>query len=85
MTHALKCWPEYFAAIAIGRKQFELRKDDRPFELGDTVLLQEYLPESEKYTGKELKFEISYVLRNAPKMGLKPGYCILGIISKPTE
>jgi hypothetical protein len=82
MTHALKTWPEFYAPIASGLKTFELRKDDRPFTLGDTVLLQEYNPETEQYTGKELKFEIGFILRDAVKMGLKPGFCILGLISK---
>jgi len=79
MTHALKCWPEYFKALDSGEKTFELRKDDRPFTVGDKIILQEYEPKSEKYTGEELTFTISYILRDASKFGLKPGYCILGL------
>ena len=30
MIHALKAIPEYFEASAVGRKNFEVRKNDRP-------------------------------------------------------
>jgi len=82
MTHALKTWPEFFEQVAKGNKPFELRKDDRPFKEGDTVILQEYDPKEEKYTGKELEFQIDYILRDQPKMGLKLGYCIFGLKEK---
>lgn len=83
MTHALKSWKEYYVQVEQGNKMFELRKDDRPFTPGDTILLQEYDPKTEQYTGNESSYVISYILRDAPKFGLKPGYCILGI--KPKE
>ncbi len=84
MTHALKTWPEYYEAIEKGDKLFELRKDDRPFKTGDYVLLQEYDPQKEMYTGKELQFNICFILRDLPKsFGLKPGFCVLGL--KPKE
>lgn len=79
MTHALKCWPEYFKALDNGEKTFEIRKDDRPFEVGDKIMLQEYNTATEKYTGEELTFSISYIMRDKPKFGLKIGYCILGL------
>lgn len=79
MTHALKVWPEYFEAIKKGEKTFDIRKEDRPFAVGDNVILQEYDPEDSNglYTGRELSFEIGYILRDVPKWGLKPGHCIL--------
>ena len=82
MLHALKTHPEYFEALKSGEKAFELRKDDRPFEVGDTFLAQEYDPEKEQYSGEEVQFKISYILRDAQKFGLKTGYCILGLIEK---
>jgi len=42
MTHALKTWPEYFQAVAERGKTFEVRKADRPFKVGETLLLQEW-------------------------------------------
>lgn len=82
MTHALKTYPEYFKDIELGIKKFELRKDDRDFKVGDVLLLQEYNPVNEKYTGKELSVLVEYILRNAEIIGLIPGFCIMGIREK---
>jgi len=79
MTHALKVWPDYFKAIESGVKVFELRKFDRPFNVGEKLLLQEWDPVSETYTGKEETRLITYVLSDADKFGLKKGYCIIGM------
>lgn len=82
MLHALKCHPQYYQDVIKGNKLFELRKDDRPFKEFDTLVLQEYDPATEKYTGGEATFTITYILRDAPKFGLKPGYCILQLKEK---
>lgn len=82
MTHALKSWPEYFKAIESGTKTFDLRKDDRPYVVGDTVLMQEFDPVENGYSGDEVILSISYILRDAPKFGLKSGFCILGLTLK---
>jgi len=79
MTHALKTWVQYFDFLKSGQKKFELRKDDRPFKVGDTLLSQEWDTEKAQYTGDELAFTISYILRDCPEFGLKKGYVILGL------
>lgn len=71
MTHALKTWPEFYKLVDSGRKDFELRKNDRDYKEGDKVLLQEYDPGSKRYTGKELERDIIYVLSNAEKIWIK--------------
>lgn len=43
-THDLKCWPEFFDAIARGEKTFEVRKNDRGFQKGDRLRLLKYDP-----------------------------------------
>jgi hypothetical protein len=40
-THELKCWPKFFNEVEAGRKLFEVRENDRPFAVGDTIILQE--------------------------------------------
>lgn len=76
MHHCLKTWPEYFKEIEAGRKTFELRKDDRGFQEGDTLVLQEW---SDKtfHTGQELVRRVSKIYRELP--GLKQGYVIMAL------
>lgn len=82
MTHALKTWLKFYADLKDGGKTFELRKDDRPFNLDDTLLLQEFDEKKNGYTGNELFFTITYILRDANFFGLRDGFCILGIKEK---
>lgn len=60
-THDLKTWPEYFQAVLDGRKLFEIRKDDRGFQVGDSVQLEEYDPQLNVYSGRAIVVEITYV------------------------
>lgn len=81
MTHALKTWNEYYQLIRDGKKTFELRKNDRDFKTGDTILLQNYNPDTKKYTGEEMTFDAGYIL-HGPAFGLKKGYCIIQLVEK---
>jgi len=74
--HKLKIKPEYFEAVDCGIKNFELRKDDRGFEVNDLIILKEY--DNGAYTGRSVSRLIDYILRDCPEYGLKEGYCILG-------
>lgn len=85
MTHALKTWPEYFRQIESRAKNFEIRKHDRPFAQGDTVILQEWDPKKEQYTMKEEHRIITYILSGAKEFGLMDGYCIFGMKEKESE
>ena len=40
--HNLKTEPGYFASVKTGKKNFECRKDDRNYKVGDELLLQEW-------------------------------------------
>lgn len=75
MIHNLKILPEYFTAVACGAKTFEVRKDDRPFDVGDVLKLQEY--DGEIYTGRALDVIATYILRDT--CYCKEGFCIIGI------
>lgn len=79
MTHALKTWKEFYQAVESGIKPFEIRKDDRPFKVGDTLLLQEWDVVKEEYTGKETERRITFILRGAEMFGLKDGFIIMGM------
>lgn len=73
--HALKIRDEYFVDILKREKTFEIRKNDRDFQVGDEVILQVY--EDGEYTGDELRCNIVYIIENVD--GLMPGYCVFGI------
>ena len=42
MTHYLKISPYYINEVIEGNKTFEVRKNDRNFQVGDVIILQEY-------------------------------------------
>lgn len=75
MVHRMKILPTYFRAVKCRVKQFELRKNDRDYKVGDTVIMREWNGE---YTGREITITIKYVLKGCPEHGLMNGYCIFG-------
>ena len=78
MQHQLKTIQPNFDDLASGRKTFELRKADRNYQVCDTLLLQEYNSETDEYTGKELRFEVTHILTGG-RFGLAADYCILSL------
>ena len=76
-THELKIDKEYYWAIVEGYKNFELRKNDRNYQIGDFLLLNEY--KNGMITGRSIKKQIIYILENCSEYGLQDGYCILGL------
>lgn len=79
MKHELKILPCYFQDVWDGKKTFELRRDDRDFQVGDLLILREWDNMTQMYTGSALVVEVTYILRNAPQYGLENGYCIMSI------
>ena len=77
-VHELKSWPEGFQAVLDGRKPFEVRKDDRGFEVGDTLHLREYQPMPDTYTGRETDVRVTYIYRNDFD-DLRSGIVIMGV------
>lgn len=78
--HYLKTWPQYFAAIQIGGKTYEVRKNDRAFQQGDKVTLQEFDPLGNNYTGRQIEAEIGFVICG-PGFGIKKGYCVFSLLN----
>lgn len=75
MLHSLKGSPEYFEDLLSGNKTFEVRWNDRDFQVGDYLAINEY--KDEKYTGRFLVFRVTYVLKS-PEF-CKEGFVIMGI------
>jgi len=62
--HELKIWPVYYAAILSGQKRFEARwGDDRQYAVGDRLVLREWNPVDQAYTGRRLGATVAYVER----------------------
>ncbi len=71
-----KILPQYFEDVMSGAKTFELRKDEDNIQPGDTLDLLEW---NQDYTGRGIRCQVTYVLRDCSEYGLRDGYCIVGI------
>lgn len=86
MIHVLKCWPAYFDAIRRGEKTFEVRRDDRGFQKGDTVILHRTYEDNQhivEYDFKgnalyQLKFTIGWILTGG-RFGIEPGFVVFSL------
>lgn len=63
MRHEKKCWPEFFQRVLDGTKTFEIRLADWECHAGDELLLKEWDPSAERYTGREVVKTIAHVFR----------------------
>lgn len=61
-----KAWPEYFEKVLSGEKTYDLRLADWKIEPGDVLLLQEWDPEAQIYTGREISKKVGYVGKTKP-------------------
>ena len=76
MIHDLKILPSFYEDVIQHRKTFEVRKNDRPFAVGDFLILREYTPDK-GYTGRAVKAPVIYVLNDLRYC--KRDFVILGI------
>lgn len=66
MIHSLKTLSQFYQPVIDGSKPFEIRENDRSFQTGDSVILNEW--DGEKYTGRFCLllirdiFDISFLL-----------------------
>lgn len=58
-----KIWPEYFDAVASGKKNFEVRVADFEIGEGDVLVLEEWDPKIKQYTGRKIEKPAKYILR----------------------
>lgn len=58
-----KIWPEYFKLVKNGKKKFELRLADFNIKEGDILVLEEWNPKTEKYTGRKIRRKVKYILK----------------------
>jgi hypothetical protein len=85
-THELKTDPEVFDDVAAGNKTFEIRRDDRGFKVGDTLILRRTKYSGAEmrhghlliYTGETARRTVTHILRG-PVYGLKDGWVIMSL------
>lgn len=58
-----KVWSEFFQKIVDGDKTFEVRLADFECNPGDTLLLREWDPKAQRYTGRSLEKKVTYILK----------------------
>jgi ASC-1-like (ASCH) protein len=77
VVHELKITPEYFALQVSGDKRYEVRRNDRDFQVGDTLILNEW--DGENYTGRCITVIITCMLTAEQFDGIiDPQFVILG-------
>ena len=76
-THELKILPQYFEDIVFGKKNFEIRKDDRGFSVGDKLVLKEW--DNGEYSGRQVDRYVSYIHHGCGEFGISPDYCIMSL------
>jgi hypothetical protein len=82
LTHPLKVWPRFIPALADGSKTFEARRDDRNFQIGDTLSLYGWDPDTGLETGWRQTRTVTYKL-SGPAFGIEADFCILGLLPLP--
>ena len=60
-----KCWLEWFEKFCSGERTFELRLADFDLKTDDTLILEEYNPETKQYTGRSAAFKCKKVEHSA--------------------
>ena len=76
-THYLKTIQPFFSEVLKGAKTFEYRRNDRDFQVGDEVYLQEYDLQKNTFSGQEVRGNITYVLKDWK--GLDADYCVFSL------
>jgi hypothetical protein len=81
MEHYLKTWPEYWDRVNSMQKSFEIRKNDRDFQVNDYLILQAFDPTANDgdgayIKGSEITMKVTYIL-HGPQFGIEAGYCVM--------
>lgn len=87
VVHDLKCQPPFFDDVVALRKPFEIRKNDRNYQVGDVLRLREYVVGEDdfggddRYTGRECLRRVSYITGYEQR----PGFVVMGLSAAPIE
>lgn len=76
MEQSLKLSKEYFEHVRNGTMNFQVRKNDRNYRVGDTLIFKEYGDKMPHYTGRTTTRIVKYILQG--QFGLPNDICVLG-------
>ena len=83
-VHDIKVWPEFFPGLLDRSKSFEVRNNDRDYKVGDVLMIREWDPSSETYTGRRVLRRVTYVLDPFRPLAWE-NKAILAIVPEPAE
>lgn len=78
--HEIKCRNEFFEEVILGNKNFTVRKNDRDYEVGDVLAVNEITIDHDSvrpgniYTGRCCLVKVTYILAD-------PAYCKDGFVT----
>lgn len=78
VSHALKSWPDEFEAVNSGYKRSEVRRFDRDYQVSQNILLREWDPGTELFTGRACLCRITHIT-SPGAWGLPEGIGVLSI------
>ena len=78
MIHELKLQQPFFDDVFYNKKEFEVRKNDRNFKVGDRLKLVEFPSDKPRFVLKDVK----YILEGG-QYGIENGYVVLGLKEIP--
>lgn len=81
--HELKVHPSYFIPLCTGEKSFEVRKNDRDFQVGDVLHLRPYNKEKSKIESERFNYgyclaEIKHILLGN-QFGIEKDYVVMAL------
>jgi len=93
-THKLKLPEPYFSAVFSGDKTFEVRRNDRGYQRGDTLVLWDVTScecgsDTCPRVRPAIERRVSFVFAGDPNLrdlgGITPGYVVLGLAAVPAD
>lgn len=78
--HTIKSIPRFYEPLIKGQKTFEIRFNDRGYQVGDRLIIAEYLESVMRHTGRFSEWTVVYVTAFAQK----EGWVVLGVERIPT-
>src|SRR5690606_41233106 len=88
VEHRLKAVGHYVDGVGRGVETLEVRKNDRAFQRGDTLVLMRYenttIGLRPTVPFRTIRKRITYLLQGG-QFGIDPGYCVLGLADEEAE